>query len=539
MRKRSPETLALIQRLYGQAKFLQGFAGVVGEKVRLLGEIGAAGEVAAVPDILPFVQSEERGIAEAAAAAVTRLLDGVRPEELVWLDGVMRVRLVTTGYGAWTLLRTDGVPLLCRFPGAEVPLLGMASFHRDGFVREQAVELLAQRHDGGELPYLLIRANDWVPQVREAAQEAIRARLQPGYAGHFVRNLALVERLSRCGHGDHTALVAQIFALLLAPASRPALEAGLDSPDRQVRRVCYRLAVQGQDDAAARVLAQALADRDPMVRLQAVQAAVNRLAPALVREALPRLARDTYAPVRRLAVVLAVAQFPDIADTLLWDALLDPNAALRETARFHLRQRGPLDAAACYREALPAQTGARLLGAIRGLGETGVPADAERLLPYTKQGTVRLREAALLAIARLQGDAGRPLYLELLAAPEPRLSGVARDALWDRIFSTDLPRLDALFRTSPHPHVRRNALLLVARLGKWTSLPYLVRAKGDPDARTADLAARLLNRWRLSANRYFVTPTDAQLASLRQAYADCHPVLSEAERWEIRCVLEE
>ena len=47
--------------------------------------------------------------------------------------------------------------------------------HWSGYEREAAVRALAKRGNVAALPALLERANDWVPQVRAAAAEAIDA----------------------------------------------------------------------------------------------------------------------------------------------------------------------------------------------------------------------------------------------------------------------------------------------------------------------------------------------------------------------------
>ena len=68
----------------------------------------------------------------------------------------------------WQHLRPSDVGRLARSPYS-ASLLGLASFHFNGHVREAAVSELALRTDATELPFLLIRLNDWVPQVRELA----------------------------------------------------------------------------------------------------------------------------------------------------------------------------------------------------------------------------------------------------------------------------------------------------------------------------------------------------------------------------------
>jgi len=66
-------------------------------------------------------------------------------------------------------------------------LIRLSSFHPNGFVREEALRRLGLIEDGTELPYLLLRLSDWVPQVQAAALGLVSQRVRAGYAGHSLR----------------------------------------------------------------------------------------------------------------------------------------------------------------------------------------------------------------------------------------------------------------------------------------------------------------------------------------------------------------
>jgi hypothetical protein len=246
------------------------------------------------------------------------------------------------------------------------------------------------------------------------------------------------------------------------------------------------------------------------------------------------MARDPYMPVRRIALQITVERFHALAHDVLFAALLDVNATIREVARYYLRRTAPMDFAAFYRDALGTGTGNQLLGAIHGISETGTAVDAERLLPSASQGSIRIRKAAIAAIARLQqGDQYLSLFMKALVHALPGLSNAGRDALLDRAYILDTGCLAELLQTSPYMHVRKNVLRLLARVGKWTSLPYLIRAICDKDDGIVQMATRLLKRWLLSSNRYFVTPTIEQLAEIQGTLEVCQVGLGEEERRQI------
>src|SRR5690349_17513204 len=96
-----------------------------------------------------FGQSE--GAARAAQDSLGRLLGMLQPEELPAAEELIR----TIWRGRWTdlpwvrpTLKSGTVPL---------GVFGLLSFHPSGYVREPAVQRLAERTDGAELPFLLLR----------------------------------------------------------------------------------------------------------------------------------------------------------------------------------------------------------------------------------------------------------------------------------------------------------------------------------------------------------------------------------------------
>ena len=94
-------------------------------------------------------------------------------------------------------------------------LIVFASFNPNGFIREKAVKLM-QDFDA-TLPYILLRQNDWVLQVRQAASAACTYRLQRLSDGEILVALPYAEKLrwsSRGSHGEH---ITRFFEMLTAP----------------------------------------------------------------------------------------------------------------------------------------------------------------------------------------------------------------------------------------------------------------------------------------------------------------------------------
>jgi hypothetical protein len=92
----------------------------------------------------------------------------------------------------------------------------LASLDPDGRVRESAVLAMARRPCPDQLRFLVERSADWVPQVRSAAQQALRTQLAQ-WPELVPRAQAASHRIARRAHA------AEVFNLVLGGASPPAV----------------------------------------------------------------------------------------------------------------------------------------------------------------------------------------------------------------------------------------------------------------------------------------------------------------------------
>jgi hypothetical protein len=292
------------------------------------------------------------------------------------------------------------------------------------------------------------------------------------------------------------------------------VEAGFASPDRDLRRACFELALGGAHGAAAEILGRALRDREPASRLWAVR----RVAEALPLPWAIELGRtalgDRSVQVRRTALsVLAPVLPADETRALAEAALLDGNTSARWQARALRLALGPFDLAAFYRRALATPKSPSIVrGALLGLGESGTRCDVDLIAPFAAAGTPGLRAVALRAWASLEDLATVAPFTGALESAEGALSKAGRRALMPRMASVSREWLLALVADGGRPvHVRLHALALGNHLGKWRKLPLLLAAIGADDPLVASRARAFLGSWWARYNRSFVQPSSADL----------------------------
>lgn len=472
--------------------------------------------------LLGACASPDAAVAERAGRELVRRLGEVSLDRLAWYDDEMRRTFGGASHARlepalprW-LFERDAVARLRLSGEAALPALALLSMHRSGYVREDAVAALAAL-EGDALPYLLLRANDWVEPIRLRVWHALNARLKPRFAAAWVASLPLLVRLLDARRDDHRVLVSRVRAELGGNAeNRPALMAGLASPDRGVRRTCFDiLASCLKSGEAVRI---GLANRDPVVRLRAARAAES-LDPAEFAALVPLMLLDRFVAVRTLGVIFA-ARAGEVA--LLRAAALDAAAIPRGIAASGLARRG-IDVAALYRAAVEDEAVVRV-GAVAGLGERGGTGDAETVARFLGHRRARMRETAMVAYARLAPGDAAPILARMLEDAAPSVSRAAMRQLEERRIWLDPATLEALHAPGNPRHVRVNALRLMSRHGRWAGIVPILRALCDGDARIVAAAERLLGRW-LHLQRSAHAPASAEeharfLVAVRQ-YGGC------------------
>lgn len=98
-------------------------------------------------------------------------------------------------------------------------------------------------------------------------------------------------------------------------------------------------------------------------------------------------------------------------------------------------------------------------------------------------------------------------------------------------------RVWQLFTATPHAHVKRNALSLLARFPKWESISYLVSVLCDADEDIVQMSRVAIRRWLNHFNRSFSSPTVEQVAKLKTALENCGKLVDEKTLDQLRFAL--
>jgi hypothetical protein len=381
-------------------------------------------------------------------------------------------------------------------------VLIFASFNPNGFIREKAVRMLSE-YDGS-LPYIILRQNDWVLQVRQAASAAFDKRMGNLSRGELLDALPFAEKLNRSSRGSHGEYTQRFFDKLSDPKHSEDLVKGLRSHNVRTRRICISALFEASRPDIDAAVDQLKHEPEPFLR--AILFERMRDTGRDMTVAAHIMLVDKFARNRALALqYLNDKQTEDIYDISV-KALFDANAHIRAFARGIVKQHAPdFDFRAVYLENIK-QFGAP---AILGAGETGQASDAESIEAYVNDNRPAAARAALISLMRLDAKKYETLVTEKLTAGGVGIVKTAQKLII-KYNIADYNRIFEIFQESPYEYTKVKCLAVLFKAPKWDRLIYMLEALSFTEENIAQSALWFVQIWLSGFNKSFARATDEQ-----------------------------
>ncbi len=476
--------------------------GVTEQAVELINQIAKTKEWPSLIYLLPYLLTSQKEIAQSASDTIESLLEGIRPSVLLQLDDRLRGGMwsVPAYLSRWDNMKFSDLDKSIS-EKAHIGVIGITSFHRNGYVREIALKRLSGMTNGTELPFLLIRLSDWVDEVRFVAEHTVEERINSQYIRHFVDNLALLDRLKQRQRGGSGAkrieIIERVASLLKQSPNRKFLLDSLAHPDYEVRRTCLKLLRGSPTDDWADIINRIILDKDLIANRRVALELSQNLSFQERLLTLELLVRDKAPSIRREALgALCEANSEECIEHVK-ASLIDGSAIVREYARWKLAKlESSFDIRQFYTQQLQGSTTSHITAAAAlGLAECGRPEDARLVESLIGHRDIQVTKAAIRALAKLDGKNYTKDFLRLLEENAPGISNAAQNALERTLSMVSNDSLWHVLTTNSLWHAKRNVLRLLNKLSKWDRIGYLLLAGSHDDVHVRELATRYIESW--------------------------------------------
>lgn len=383
----------------------------------------------------------------------------------------------------------------------------------NGFIRERALDTF--RHYPGRLALAvaLIRCDDWVPQVRDAAFRLLDRMIDEELGGEMFGFIDLLLVLSRRERFSEGVWRDRIERVLCAPKAAERRWQATEQGSFRARSFALQLVLRADPERANAALGRAVDDGHPALAQWALEQSTIWLSEEEIRDLLNRASRHPHGRVRSESLRRRCVGRSEESLASLSAALFDPARSPRNAAAHLLRTNFDRSALSSWRNALDAQRLRQIPIALAALSEHAEPEDVARLMPYLTDVSPQLRILALRGLAQARAPELMQWLERALADRSPR---VIRQAVLLIARSghplNPVTLMDAYKNASS---ARSRAVLARATglLGKWDTLGALLSAVASAADEDMPLIERELDRWLMSSVSRF-TPLVASVRSV-------------------------
>lgn len=508
MRRMTTEAMEIVQQLYDLERSNAVWLFTDKEETirRLLVKLAATGEAGALPCLARLLSSSDKTTLRCLRHTIGTLCAALSPNELMHFD-----ELIDWPYGWYTdhssgNLKPSRIVEIAgdRSEQGHAQVLGLFTFNKNGFVRHEAVRLLSKLKDGSELPFLLLRQNDWVMPIAKDAQAAVVLRINDDYVEHVAKSLEIILHLNSLSRHDHSDTVGKTVDVLLGEQNDPFLRSAIESKDRAVRRNVVRLGLAKPGEHLRRLIPYGLKSDDGIVRLNCCCALSLIHADDSLLAALDGMTTDRFMPIRREALRRKADTFPNMANATWQQALLDRHSSIRELACWHVRNTFKTRPNLHYRTAL--RENQTSLSALEGLSETADESDFEFFKQLLTHSLPSRRCIAIRGLIRVGKEASVRIIIPLLRDESPSVVRAVGKGVGSFLSAVSEDELIAVAMDGKAHAGRQTAVKMLADLGKWRSLPPLIKIASEADSETSQYAGQLIQSacWN---NRVYTAPS--------------------------------
>lgn len=406
----------------------------------------------------------------------------------------------------------------------------------DGYRRENAVRRLGVLGNPIAIPKLILRANDWVPQVRLAAVQAIHRLAIPANASAFVSCLPEIYHLGRCGRDNHDKLIASIEGFLVSDENASHVIEGLSSDEPLVARASVSLILENGLLGKTQVVEMLMDHPDVLVRVKVCN--LLRGLDAEVRTpALKKAIVDPFMPIRREAFQILIKD--GLSDDLMESFLFDRHSSIREIAIKNLKESG-VDIKQIYLDGLASDTIFNMRCSLWGIGELNCVEDAAKVKRFLSSAYPSLRKQSLMTLAKLTGSAVIEDLESALLDGSPAVCKVSVKLLNKLDVSYSSAGLMEIAEHLVHGHTLSCCLAVAKKMNKWERLIFLVclfdvLQQSETVSATTILAA--IRLWDEGFNKSAAQPTKEQLDVLSEKLKICGDALVSCRYGNIKFTL--
>lgn len=382
------------------------------------------------------------------------------------------------------------------------------STHYNGHIREASIKQLALLNTPTAIPALLVRINDWVPQVRQAADTALQQLATTENAATYIRYLPKIYHLKNCRRYNHQSFIQFFEDYISAPENRNHIIEAIEAPCSETASIALKICRHQNWLPKFDLISIGLQHPKDSVRLLATQYLADLHGKSL-EQAIKIALKDHFPAVRRTALLIAQDVQPKWLDMTKY--LFDAHSSIRDIAIYYLKNKN-IDIKELYRPYFYSEDAKKLNISIWGMSALSnidaipdIQTQLQHPYPY-------IRKQAALALLNLQGSDSHSILLHYLNDPSPSVAKLIAHNFKKQKIRITASELLKIVKQPAAAHTILACRIIMHKANKWEQLIALYQLRSiKRDCH--DIFDHEIYRW---VPNYMVIPTKKQALALQK-----------------------
>lgn len=485
--------------------------------LKILNEPEISNNPAVIKYLLELVLDKDSVIAYRAVECIRKSLANLNITD--WLVLCEDIKSYSYRYPRklWFAMNEADLNIFNNFEKDKLMLLGLASCHSNGYIREAALKELDNFNTGDELKYFLLRANDWVGKIRDLSERCILKRIHENNTRNLIEHLPLIYHLKNCSRKEHSGLISKVDEIVIKSDNKELLLSYVNSDDKNIRRICYKILLDLDTAEELSIISKGLNSRDNVIQNMAVSRIFSLINEENAEVFYEVLKKNRKSNIRK-HIPDIIKYCKKIDQIKEWKSfLVDTNSTARESARFWLSKEGFSDFREIYINSL--QRRENIHGSICGLGEVGREEDADLLIEFIDESHIKITKAVFKALYKLDAAKYVNIFLKYLSSNKRGISKEARKGLEECIYLVDEKALWEILNLDIIPeYVYNNILILFKSMSKWKSLIQILKLFSLKRENIIEQANEELRLWLQGVNRSYISPTKSEIETIKSLF---------------------
>ncbi|MBU2969837.1 hypothetical protein KO527_10810 [Pseudoalteromonas sp. C2R02] len=398
------------------------------------------------------------------------------------------------------------------------------SEHWNGYKREEAVKKLCALNKSEAIPKLILRANDWVPEVRKAALESITSFASKNHAEAFVLYLPDLYHLRNCARNNHEDLINYIEQYLVTNTNSQFVIQGINNENELIARACITLCIDFELIDPVSIVKVGLQHNDIIVRAKSSYL-LRKLTGIEQVNALKLALKDSFMPIRREAFQICLKT--DESVSFIEPYLYDRHSSIREIALKKLQLQS-VDIPSIYEKSLKSSLVSKLKCSIWGLGFLKCKDISHHIFEFLQSPYPSVRKQSLSTLSNLYNEEFNLTLVKYLQDPSPAVCKEVTKLCDKQNIVFTASDLIKIMELAEYEHIISNSLAISKHINKWERFIFLLRLlehKALNSLIGVDKIREYLFEWNEDFNKTYCQPSMKQLKIMETLYLSTKPLL--------------